>query len=84
MQWIADQVDLNCSDIVVGGKVIPFEPMSVHLFLGIPIGGEDIKEKYTNSMKTDFLEKIKEPSLRSIKYFGKKLLGDMLSDDDVF
>ena len=24
VQWLADQVDVNCGDIVVGGKIIPF------------------------------------------------------------
>jgi hypothetical protein len=84
VQWIADQVDVNCCDILVGGKVIPFSPLSVHFFLGLPIGGEDIKEKYTESTKTDFLSEIKESSLPLIKTFGDKLLGDTLSDDDVF
>ena len=41
-QWLANQADLNCGDIVIGGKIIPFSAQSVHLFLGIPIGGEDI------------------------------------------
>jgi hypothetical protein len=58
--------------------------MSVHLFLGLPIGGEDIKENYTESTKTKFLSAIDEPSLPLIKSFGEKLLGDTLSDDDVF
>ena len=44
VQWIADQVDVNCCDILVGGKVVPFSAKSVHLFLGIPIGGEDIRQ----------------------------------------
>jgi hypothetical protein len=84
VQWIADQVDVNCCDILVGWKVIPFSPLSVDLFLGLPIGGEDIKEKYTDSTKTDFLSEIKESSLPLIKTFGDKLLGDTLSNDDVF
>jgi hypothetical protein len=84
VQWIADQIDVNCCDILVGGKVIPFSPLSVHLFLGLPIGAEDIKEKSTDSTKNDFLSEIKESSLPLIKSFGDKLLGDTLSDDDVF
>ena len=43
VQWIADQVDVNYCDILVGGKVVPFSAKLVHLFLGIPIGGEDIR-----------------------------------------
>jgi len=84
VQWIADQVDLNCRDIVVGGKVIPFSAEAVHLFLGLPIGGEDIRENHNDSAKTKFLSEIDEASLPLIKTFGEKLLGDTLSDDDVF
>ncbi|XP_066382594.1 uncharacterized protein [Miscanthus floridulus] len=84
VQWIADQVDLNCCDIVVGGKVIPFSTEAVHLFLGLPIGGEDIRENHNDSAKTKFLSEIDEASLPLIKTFGEKLLGDTLSDDDVF
>lgn len=84
VQWIADQIDVNCCDILVGGKVLPFSPFLVHLFLGLPIGAEDIKEKSNDSTKNDFLSEIKESSLPLIKSFGDKLLGDTLSDDDVF
>ena len=84
VQWIADQVDVNCCDIVVGGKVITFDPLSVRLFIGLPLGGKDIKEHYTDSTKKDFLDKIKVSSLPTIKFFGEKLVGDTLSDDDVF
>jgi len=84
VQWIADQVDLNCCDIVVGGKVIPFSAEAVHLFLGLPIGGDDIREKHNDSMKNKFFSEINETSLPLIKTFGEKLLGDSLSDDDVF
>lgn len=84
VQWIADQVDVNCGDIVVGGKVIPFSAMSVHLFLGLPYGGEDIKQSYSESTKVDFLSAIKADSLPLIKNFGEKLVGDTFSDDDVF
>ena len=45
VQWLADQVDVNYGDIVVGGKIISFSQESVHLFLGIPIGGEDISQQ---------------------------------------
>ena len=34
VQWIADQVDLNCCDIVVGGKVIPIFCRGSSSFLG--------------------------------------------------
>ena len=84
VQCIVDQDDLNCCDIVVGGKVIPLSAEAVYLFLGLPIGGEDIRENHNDSAKTKFLSEIDEASLPLIKTFGEKLLGDTLSDDDVF
>ena len=83
-QWLANQADLNCGDIVIGGKIIPFSAQSVHLFLGIPIGGEDINQHYDDSAKSRFLKEIKETSLPVTKTFGDKLLHRNLSDDDVF
>lgn len=84
VQWIADQVDVNCCDILVGGKVVPFSAKLVHIFLGIPIGGEDIRQQKDESAKANFLKEINETSLPLIKTFGKKLVGNTLSDDDIF
>ena len=84
VQWIADQVDVNCCDILVGGKVVPFSAKLVHFFLGIPIGGEDIRQQKDESAKANFLKEINETSLPLIKTFGKKLVGNTLSDDDIF
>ena len=84
MQWLANQVDLNCGDLVVGGKTIPFSTESVHLFLGIPIGGEDISQQLDDSTKSRFLKQINQTSLPLIKTFGTTLLGNTLSDDDAF
>lgn len=84
VQWLADQVDVNCADLVVGDKIIPFSAESVHLFLGIPIGGEDISQQHDDSAKYRFLKKINETSLPTTKTFATMLLGNTLSDDDVF
>ena len=84
VQWIVDQVDVNCCDILVGVKVVPFFVKSVHLFLWIPIGGEDIRQQKDESAKANFLKEINETSLPLIKTFGKKLVGNTLSDDDIF
>lgn len=84
VQWIADQVDVNCRDILVGGKVIPCSPESVHLCLGIPFGGQDIKQQHNDSVKTKFLLAIKEKSLPLKSTFGDKLKGNTLSEDDIF
>ena len=84
IQWIADQLDLNYSDFLVGGKIIPLSTLSAHLFLGLPMEGEDIRQAYSESTKSQFLSAIKESSLPLIKTFGQKLLRDTLCDDDVF
>ena len=84
VKWIADQVDVNCYDILVVGKVIPCSPLSLNLFLGIPLGGEDVNSSYSDSNKAEFLKKIGESSLPSIKSLGQKLLGNTLDDDNVF
>ena len=84
IQWISDQLDLNCSDFLVGGKIIPLSTLSAHLFLGLPMEGEDIRQAYSESTKSQFLSAIKESSLPLIKTFGQKLLRDTLCDDDVF
>ena len=84
IQWIADQVDVNCCDILVGCKVVPFSAKSVHLFLGISVGGEDIRQQKDESRKANFLKEINETSLPLIKTFAKKLVGNTLSDDDIF
>ena len=84
VQWIVDQVDINCCDILVVGKIIPFSAKSVHLFLGILIGGEDIRQQKDKSAKANFLKVINETFLPLIKTFDKKLVGNTLSDDDIF
>ena len=62
----------------------PFSVKSVQLFLGIPIGGEDIRQQKDESAKANFLKEINETSFPLIKTFGKKLVGNTLSDDDIF
>ena len=62
----------------------PFSAQSVHLFLGILIGGEGINQHYDDSTKSRFLKEIKETSLPVMKTFGDKLLHGNLSHDDVF
>lgn len=82
VRWIADQVDVNCYDLRIRGKLIPLEGLSVHLFLGLPIGGKEIK--HSNEVKKKFLDVIKVDRLPTIKYFGDKLVKGDLFDEDVF
>lgn len=83
VQWIADQVDVNCGDILVAGKVIPLSAESVHMVVGVPIGGLDILEA-GESGKGDFLGKFKLKSLPIIKSFGNMILKEKLSDEQLF
>jgi hypothetical protein len=84
VQWIADNLDMNCGDLVVGGKIIPFSAEAVHHFLGIPIGGDDVCQLHPDSGKTEFLKKVKLSSLPVWRTFGEKLLENSLEDDDIF
>ena len=56
VQWLADQVDVNYGDIVVGGKIISFSQESVHLFLGIPVK-TSVSSKTLSLQSPDFLKK---------------------------
>ena len=62
----------------------PFSAKSDHLFLEITVGGEDIRQQKDESAKANFLKEINETSLPLIKTFAKKLVGNTLSDDDIF
>ena len=55
VQWLADQVDVNYGDIVVGGKIISFSQESVHLFLGIPVK-TSVSSKTLSLQSPDFLK----------------------------
>ena len=42
--WIADQVQVRSSDIVVRNKSIPITVRAVHDILGIPFGGSSVRK----------------------------------------
>lgn len=81
--WIAKQVDVNCSDIVLGQKLIPLNKQSVHVVLGLPVGGSTIHSKF-DSGKQKILQIFGKTSIPSVKFFGEKLIkNEELPDDQI-
>uniref|UniRef100_A0A0E0DVK6 Ubiquitin-like protease family profile domain-containing protein n=1 Tax=Oryza meridionalis TaxID=40149 RepID=A0A0E0DVK6_9ORYZ len=81
--WIAKQVDVNCSDIVLGQKLIPLNKQSVHVMLGLPVGGSTIHSKF-DSGKQKILHIFGKTSIPSVKFFGEKLIkNEELPDDQI-
>lgn len=81
--WIAKQVDVNCSDIVLGQKLIPLNKQSVHVVLGLPVGGSIIHSKF-DSGKQKILQIFGKTSIPSVKFFGEKLIkNEELPDDQI-
>jgi len=61
IQWISDQLDLNCSDFLVGGKIIPLSTLSAHLFLGLPMEGEVSGRLILNPQRANSFQQSKSP-----------------------
>nr|BAD67711.1 hypothetical protein [Oryza sativa Japonica Group] len=81
--WIAKQVDVNCSDIVLGQKLIPLNKQSVHVVLGLHVGGSTIHSKF-DSGKQKILHIFGKTSIPSVKFFGEKLIkNEELPDDQI-
>uniref|UniRef100_A0A0E0QL62 Ubiquitin-like protease family profile domain-containing protein n=1 Tax=Oryza rufipogon TaxID=4529 RepID=A0A0E0QL62_ORYRU len=70
---IAKQVDVNCSDIVLGQKLIPLNKQSVHVVLGLPVGGSTIHSKF-DSGKQKILQIFGKTSIPSVKFFGENTI----------
>ncbi|KAF2919761.1 hypothetical protein DAI22_08g159900 [Oryza sativa Japonica Group] len=79
--WIAKQVDVNCSDIVLGQKLIPLNKQSVHVVLGLPVGGSTIHSKF-DSGKQKILQIFGKTSIPSVKFIGEKLIKNEEFPDD--
>ena len=82
-RWIADQVQVRSSDIVVRNKSIPITVRVVHDILGIPIGGSSVTKCDAERGKKEFLEVLRLSKLPNFKYFGDKLKKKDISDDDL-
>ncbi|CAL5050886.1 unnamed protein product [Urochloa decumbens] len=86
-KWIAQQVDFKSGDILIGGKVISLTPESVHLVLGVPLGGHPFPRDYSAG-RSLILQKfnLNQQTIPSVMFFVDKLTKeiDTLSDEDVF
>uniref|UniRef100_A0A0D3GPP7 Ubiquitin-like protease family profile domain-containing protein n=1 Tax=Oryza barthii TaxID=65489 RepID=A0A0D3GPP7_9ORYZ len=81
--WIAQKVDVNSCDIIVRDKVIPLSKESVHIVLGLPVGGLPISSN-SEIGKQKILDTFGLSSLPTIKFFGDKLIRNKsMSDDQV-
>ncbi|XP_039841646.1 uncharacterized protein LOC120701911 [Panicum virgatum] len=81
--WIADQVQVRSSDIVVRNKSIPITVRAVHDILGIPFGGSSVRKCDVERGKKEFLAVLRLSRLPNFKYFGDKLKEKDISDDDL-
>jgi len=82
-RWIADQVQVRSSDIVVRNKSIPITVRAVHDILGIPIGGSSVTKCDAERGKKEYLAVLRLSKLPNFKYFGDKLKEKDISDDDL-
>ncbi|CAL4917542.1 unnamed protein product [Urochloa decumbens] len=83
-KWIAQQVDYKSGDMLISGKVISLTAESVHLVLGLPLGGLPFPSD--NSLgRSVILQKFKKQTIPSVMFFVDKLTKeiDAMSDDDV-
>lgn len=81
--WVAQRVDVTSCDIIVRDKVIPLSKESVHIVLGLPIGGLPISSDFEVG-KQILLDSFGLSSLPSVKYFGEKLIkNETMSDEQI-
>lgn len=81
--WIAQKVDVNSCDIIVQDKVIPLSKESVHIVLGLPVGGLPISSNYEIG-KQKILDTFGLSSMPTVKFLGDKLIrNESMSDDQV-
>uniref|UniRef100_A0A0E0MUJ8 Ubiquitin-like protease family profile domain-containing protein n=1 Tax=Oryza rufipogon TaxID=4529 RepID=A0A0E0MUJ8_ORYRU len=81
--WIAQKVYVNSCDIIDQDKVIPLSKESVHIVLGLPVGGLPISSNYEIG-KQKILDTFGLSSLPTVNFFGDKLImNESMSDDQV-
>jgi len=84
INWLAHQIDVRTSEIVVNGKFIHFNKVSVHKVLGAPIGGDPLIVD-CEAGKAFVLSKFNLTKLRPVSFFGDKIKNnESLPDDDMF
>jgi len=84
INWLAHQIDVRTSEIVVNGKFIHFNKVSVHKVLGAPIGG-DLFIVDCEAGEAFVLSKFNLTKLPPVSFFGDKIKNnESLPDDDMF
>ena len=84
INWLAHQIDVRTSEIVVNGKFIHFNKVSVHKVLGAPIGGDPLIVD-CEAGKAFVLSKLNLTKLPPVSFFGDKIKNnESLPDDDMF
>jgi len=83
-KWIARQVDYKSGDVIVDGKIITLSKESVHLVLGLPLGGTPFPTDFSIS-KSVILQKFNKQSVPSVTYLAKKLENELQTffDEDL-
>ncbi|KAJ1276115.1 hypothetical protein BS78_05G189400 [Paspalum vaginatum] len=80
-KWLARHVDLESDQIVVNGKSVALTPESVHLIIGLPIGGKCFPHD-SSCAKSKILSMVGKPQ---VNFFANKLIRkDNMSDEDIF
>lgn len=80
---MAQRVDVTSCDIIVRDKVISLSKESVHIVLGLPVGGLPISSDFEVG-KQILLDSFGLSSLPSVKYFGEKLIkNETMSDEQI-
>ncbi|WVZ48768.1 hypothetical protein U9M48_000180 [Paspalum notatum var. saurae] len=85
-KWLARHVDCKLSQIIVNGNAVPLTPESVHLVLGLPIGGNAFTSISTsNVVKSKILSMFGKSSMPQVHFFANKLINkDPMSDEETF
>ncbi|WVZ50921.1 hypothetical protein U9M48_002126 [Paspalum notatum var. saurae] len=85
-KWLARHVDCKLSQIIVNGNAVPLTPESVHLVLGLPIGGNAFPSISTsNVVKSKILSMFGKSSMPQVHFFANKLINkDPMSDEETF
>ncbi|WVZ48795.1 hypothetical protein U9M48_000204 [Paspalum notatum var. saurae] len=85
-KWLARHVDWKLSQIIVNGNGVLLTPESVHLVLGLPIGGNTFPPISTsNAVKSKILSMFGKTSMPQVHFFASKLINkDPMSDEETF
>ncbi|KAJ1265483.1 hypothetical protein BS78_08G079300 [Paspalum vaginatum] len=82
--WLARHVNVELRQIIVKGKVVPLTAESVHMILGLPIGGAPFPSD-SNHAKSKILSLFGKVSMLQVNFFANKLIKkECKSDEETF